>query len=159
MPTNTYTPLATLTLTGTDSEVVFSNIGSGYRDLILVFTGTGSVSDNQRVRFNADSGSNYSYVFARGNGSSATSSASTATEFTFGEIDNAVVCTNILQVFDYAQTDKHKAILQRSNDTTNSVFMYSGRWASTSAVTSISVFPASGTYSIGSTFSLYGIAS
>ena len=158
MPTPTYIPLATLNLSTSTSEIVFSSIPATYRDLIVVFTGTGTISDNQRARFNGNTGSNYSVVFARGNGSTATSSSSTDTQFTFGEIDSSVVCTNIMQIFDYAQTDKHKTILQRSNDTTNSVFMYAGRWALTDAINTISIYPASGSYNIGATCSLYGIA-
>lgn len=155
--TPTHVLLNQVTLGVASSTVTFSNVPQGYGDLVLVINGTGTVADNQRARFNGDTGSNYVTVFARGTGSSTSSGSGTDAQFTFGEIDNSVVCTNTMQVFDYAQTDKHKAILQRSNDTTNSVFMYAGRWASTAAVTSISVYPASGSYNIGNVFSLYGV--
>jgi hypothetical protein len=157
MPTNTYTPIASVTLSATASEIVFSGLPQTFRDLIVVLNGTGTVSDNQRARFNGDTSSIYTTVFARGNGSSATSGTSSDTQFTFGEIDNSVVCTNIMQVMDYAQTNKHKTVLQRSNDTTNSVFMFAGRYASTNAVTSISLYPASGSYNSGTTFTVFGV--
>jgi len=55
MPTNTYTPLATLTLTGSDSSITFTNIPQTYRDLILVSVPYGNQTNDATVAFNGSS--------------------------------------------------------------------------------------------------------
>jgi hypothetical protein len=153
MPTNTYTPLATVSLASTASSVTFSSIPATYRDLIIVVTGTTSVNQGALVRFNGDSGNN-SQVAMYGNGSSAAS---------FAEANNSslqmytVQSQATIQVMDYSATDKHKTTLVRSGGQSSSTFAFATRWASTAAITSIALSTASGTFSSGSTFSLYGV--
>jgi hypothetical protein len=60
---------------------------------------------------------------------------------------------------DYSATDKHKTGLHRYGIPSDSVLTTATRWASTSAVTSLLVFPRTGSFNIGSTFNLYGIVS
>jgi len=165
MPTNTYTPLATLTLTGGDSEIVFSNIPATYRDLIVVaqfqMSGTSSAS---RLRLNGDTGANYSGVWATGTGSgsggSGSESGATGARIigaSFGP-DNTFGNQLILQVMDYSATDKHKTVLSRYSGAATEVQMTASRWANTAAVTSVTIYDVLGqTYQSGSTFSLYGV--
>lgn len=168
MPTNTYTPLATLTLTGTDTEVVFSSIPATYRDLILVSSTRNSAYNapyNQyRIRVNSDGGANYNVVRMLGDVNGAGSaSESGSVEFTvyFSEPSSASsYAVTISQFMDYAQTDKHKTILTRNDAPSQGITgAYAARWASTAAITSISIFPPPGfgAWAIGSTFSLYGV--
>ena len=159
MPTNTYTPLATLTLTGTDSEIIFASIPSTYRDLILVVNGFTSSNFQFQTRFNGDSGSNYPYVqMYAAPGSGSDSGTLSHVRAVFGGSGYAEVAT--LQIMDYSATDKQKTVLARENAIANSwVGARASRWANTAAINSISLTPVSGTFSIGSTFSLYGIAS
>jgi hypothetical protein len=165
MPTPTYTPLANITLGSTATSVTFSSINQSYRDLILVFEGSANTSDRVvAIRFNSDSGSNYSRVQMSGTGSSAASGtlSGTATDFyyqaTASQQTNAVV-----QIMDYTATDKHKSMVSRANTPAAYVFANAHRWASTAAITSLQVFPATtsyganGSFNIGSTFALYGI--
>jgi hypothetical protein len=165
MPTATYTPLANVTLGSSASSVTFSSIPATYRDLILVFEGSVNTGDRVvAIRFNSDSGSNYSRVQMAGTGSSTSSSplSGTATDFyyqaTASQQTNAVV-----QIMDYTATDKHKSMVSRANTPAAYVFANAHRWASTAAITSLQVFPATGSYgangsfNIGSTFSLYGV--
>lgn len=163
MPTNTYIPIATVTLASTDSEVVFASIPSTYRDLVLVFNGTTSApgADSVTFRFNTDTGSNYSNVRMVGNSSGASSYADTANTLYIGvAVNTSEPMTIHAQIFDYA-TDKHKGVLSRSNQAGGWVTAHAGRWANTSAINTVRVLPTGGsswTFSIGSTFSLYGIA-
>lgn len=70
-----------------------------------------------------------------------------------------------INIMDYSATDKHKTTLIRngkqggSNDGVEAI---AGRWANTAAITSLEIFSITGggiTFSAGSTFALYGIAS
>ena len=164
MPTNTYTPLATITLTGTDSEVVFASIPSSFRDLILVIQAK-STTGNPAVtaRFNSDNTANYPYVRMTGSGSGSGASASITTD-TFLNLAAAFGINTsgngniIAQIMDYSATDKHKTVLVRNGDAGLGVEAIAGRWASTSAITSVTVFnTGSISFATGSTFSLYGV--
>ena len=164
MPTNTYTALATLTLTGTDSEVVFTSIPASYRDLVLVVDQKIDTGETE-VRFNTDDGSNYSTVTMRGG---ADSSYYSTTYTTTGlRPQNSAGGTNglfQLQIMDYSATDKQKITLLRSGNgsssATTSVQAHAVRWANTSAINRIRCTAiGGGTYQVGSTFSLWGIAS
>jgi hypothetical protein len=162
MPTNTYTPLATVTLTGTDSEVVFSNIGSGYRDLILVCSMLGTGGDGVvRVRFNSDTGTNYHNVFAYGEAPSTTGSISSNISYAYGSITNAgtsIATLATIQLQDYSVTDKHKTMLIKSGYGTNNAWIGASRWANTNAITSISLsHNGTNSFASGSTFNLFGV--
>jgi hypothetical protein len=162
VPTPTYIPLATLTLTATDSEIVFSSIPATYRDLILVFQGRTSGGGNLHARFNSDSGSNYSVVRAGGNGSTTVSSTSSFTNAEFSmtvQMDSTTLTQNITQIMDYSATDKQKTYLTRMDRANAGTEMLAGRWANTaSAINQIQIFTSnSSTFSVGSTFSLFGV--
>jgi hypothetical protein len=110
------------------------------------------------MRFNGDSGSNYSNMVAYGDGSSTASASGSGTSFELGYFTTNPAMS-ITQVLDYSATDKHKTTLIRygSPASSNITAMRVARWASTSAITSITLTTTTGTYSIGTTFSLYGI--
>jgi hypothetical protein len=157
MPTPTYTPLATVTLGSSASSVTFSSIPATYRDLIVVFVGSASTAADLRIQLNADTGSNYSFVYAFGAPPSVFSAAGTQNGLTFGAVDGNQTLSKI-SIMDYSATDKHKTSLTRwDSASSNAVAMYASRWANTAAVTSLLVFPTSGTLSTGATVNLYGI--
>lgn len=170
MPENVsaLTPLATITLTGTQSTVTFSSISGSYRDLILVGSNILSSTNNDAmsVRLNTDSGSNYSYISGRGDGGN----ASYSNEQNVAQSQHSPVMIPsttgpadfVIHFLDYAQTDKHKTFISRAN-TPDATFRGAGmtvnRWASTSAITTITLrFNSAATYAVGSTFSLYGVS-
>jgi len=160
MPTPTYVPLATVTLGGTASSVTFSSIPATYRDLVVVGAGFASTAAGVTARFNGDTGANYNQVVMAGDGGSAFSSSSANTTSTqFGRFDNTTLANFVTQVMDYSATDKHKSYLSRYNSSAVLTAALAGRYASTSAITSLLLFPESGTFSTGATFNLYGIAS
>jgi hypothetical protein len=160
----TYIPLATLTLTGSDSLIVFDSIPQIYRDLILISTGTpASGADALRFRFNGDTGNNYSFVRIWGENSSAFSSSATTNFGYSGDLPGTNPrFLSKLQIMDYSATDKHKTTLVNHaydpSVASYNAFTTANRWANTSAITSISIFCVS-SFNAGSTFSLYGIAS
>jgi hypothetical protein len=163
MPTPTYTALATRTLTGAAASVTFSSIPATYRDLIIVVSGSLAVSGHPLCRFNSDTGSNYSHIMAQGGaGYGVFSALRTSTSMGMYEpqnLDANVVFNFSLNLMDYSATEKHKFGLIRLNGVVAGspvVAMTGGRWANTSAVTSVTVL-ATQNYNIGTTLSLYGI--
>lgn len=155
--------LANITLGSAASTVTFSSIPGTYRDLRLV-SNVVSLSGSPTAlgayaRFNGDSGSNYTTVYAYGNGSS-TGSGSEATSTLFWGAFPASGGIDHWDILDYSATDKHKSALGRADGNGASTWMYSGRWANTAAITSITLTsPDSGTktFGAGSTFALYGV--
>jgi hypothetical protein len=163
MPTPTYTALATRTLTSTAASVTFSSIPATYRDLILVTEVIAGTNQGANVRYNSDSGSNYSTVVMRAYGASIAESGSTTDNviyITYSGIGSGQKCLTTFSVMDYSATDKHKTALHRSNYTgTSTTFVeaMATRWANTSAITSLQFFASTGSFAVGSTFSLYGV--
>jgi hypothetical protein len=161
-----YIALATITLTGIDSEIVFSSIPATYKDLILISSPIHSGAGPNRMLLNGDSGANYPFVQMGGVGSgSGFSNSGTQNFFTpFTNSDPGLTSgvIGITQIMDYAQTDKHKTILMRNSSEATSrspmVAALAARWTSTNAVTSITIYSVSTTMAAGSTFSLYGVA-
>jgi hypothetical protein len=160
VPISTYTPLANITLGSSAASVTFSSITS-YRDYILVYDGTLSSADYVNIQFNADTGTNYNYVNMAGYSGGAYSNSvsnnnklglpyAEANQRTFGQIS----------IFDASATDKHKSTLSRVSgyDAGLSTWATAGRWASTSAITSIKIFPTTASFNTGTTFSLFGVS-
>ena len=161
----TYEPIATNTLGSATNTVTFSSISQAYTDLILVCTGKNSNSfDGIDIRVgngSLDTGSNYSQLMANGNGSSAQSSAdSNATSMTnMGITSSSTEQVSIYQFMNYSNTTTYKTVLGRSNVTDFRVAAIAGLWRSTSAINTISLRSdnASYNFTVGSTFTLYGI--
>jgi hypothetical protein len=157
MPTPTYTPLATVTLGSSASTVTFSNIPAIYRDLILIGTGAATSAAGIAVRYNGDTSSNYFRVFMQGTGSGSGTSAADTQNRLFISGWNTTNNNVIHQIMDYSATDKHKTSVSRGNSPAGELFAMAGRWANTSAITSITVLLDANNIAAGSTFSLYGV--
>jgi microcompartment protein CcmK/EutM len=158
MPTPTYTPLATVTLGSSASSVTFANIGSGYRDLILVANGKFS-SSNSLIRIRVGNGtvytgSNYPTLYAN---SGPASVAYTGTAMDGGRWDN-VEGLYTAHLMDYSATDKHKTVLVRNGSASfSSTQMNAHRWTSTSVINIIQVLSTDNTFASGTTFNLFGV--
>jgi len=153
MPTATYIALANTTLTGSVSGVTFSSIPATYRDLVLVINGT-SNSDNRAfyIRFNGTSPDvDTAMVY--------TSNNTSATDAGLYFVTDTTQFNAIINVMDYSATDKHKTVLFRTNRNAATVMMSAGRWASTNAVTSMTIDRSGFTLQSGTTLALYGIIS
>lgn len=160
MPTPTYKALANITLSSSAASVTFGSIPGTYRDLVLVIDGTVSSADTLGLRFNSDSGNNYFSVSMNGNGSTASSGSWTSVSSGYFGIFYTTQSNAIINIMDYSATDKHKTFISRSNNAGNLVRAHATRWASTNAITSVTLTSFGGVnYSSGSTFALYGIES
>jgi len=157
--TNTYTPIASVTLSASTSEIVFSGLPQTFRDLILVSNGNVTSSLTTRLRFNGDAGSNYNYVSAAGdNGGGTYSVAATNTGIIpLPDFADNGAFQHIYQIMDYSQTNKHKTVLVRAGVSGTSPNMVAGRWANSAAVTSLSITASANAYTSGSTFTLFGV--
>ena len=161
MATPTYTLIDSVTLGSSASSVSFTSISAtGKGDLVLVVDAKSSIGTVEPgIRLNADSGSSYSYVRAYGDGDGANSSSGTTTTAgSGGTIPTYERVLEVTTILDFSATDKHKSMLHRWNRPTETVRMTFSRWASTAAVTSLSV-GSGGTFAIGSAFHLYQIES
>jgi hypothetical protein len=155
----TYTPIATQTLSSAASSVTFSSISGSYTDLVLVVNATFSNAStaNLLMQFNGDTTSNYSATRLLGDGSAASSGRVSGTYMMIGDINNALF-SSIINIQNYANTTTYKTALARTGFAGGYLGAYVGLWRSTSAITSVLIgYNGSGTFAVGSTFSLYGI--
>jgi hypothetical protein len=160
MPTQTYTPLATVTLGASAASVTFSSIPATYRDLVLVLNCkivSGDVFP--RAILNSDTGSNYSRITLQSDGLGAYSNTATTAFITLGDANSNFNYNSVTHFMDYSATDKHKTVICRSSHATLQVRAIGNRWANTAAITSIKVELNSSSFDTGSTFNLYGIVS
>jgi len=160
---NTYTELLKTTVGTATSSVTLSSIPSGYTDLVLVINGTNSgTSDDVALQFNGDTGTNYSRTFLQGSGTAATSGSNS--NFTSVPLGGYVLTSanynSIIQIMNYSNSTTNKTQISRGNDASGFLYAITGLWRNTAAITSILCkwYSASGQFSVGSTFSLYGIA-
>jgi hypothetical protein len=158
MPTNTHIALDKVTVGTATSTITFSSIPSIYTDLFLVRSGGVSAPDEIGLRFNGDSGSNYSYTSMSGYGSTA---SGRGTNQNMGRGGAAWTSANntIWNILNYSSTTTFKTTLQRYNDPGDTVGAAITLWRSTAAINSVQVMTLTGSnFTVGTTFSLYGIA-
>jgi hypothetical protein len=154
--TPTYVPLATVTLASADGSVDFTSIPQSFSDLILVANyGAASAGFSGKAYLNADTTpGNYTSVRMVGNGSTYYSSATG--ESIRWEVQATANSLVMLQIMDYSATNKHKTVLVRASNAGAAVEASVSRWNQTTAVDAVRL--AFGTnFTIGSTFSLYGV--
>lgn len=159
---NTYEPIATTTLTNAVSSVTFGSIPQTYTDLVIVVQVlSNSVTDDMYMQFNSDTSANYSYTVLRGQGTSASSSrGSNVTGARFSDTSSPTSTTSnitLSHLQNYSNTTTYKTMISRGNNGSTGVDLFASLWRSTSAISSIKVYPASGNMAVGSSFTLYGI--
>lgn len=169
MATNTFTALDKVTVGTATSSITFSSIPSTYTDLVVVASILPSSTSfyTPSLQFNSDTGSNYSSTWMYGQGTTAVSSRNVSQ--TQMAIDNYAATPAVgypmtvnFSVMNYSNTTTYKTVLARGNDIFASAGETSatvGVWRSTSAITSVTVKGNGANFAVGSTFSLYGIAS
>jgi hypothetical protein len=167
MPTNTYEAIFTETLASAAATVTFSSIPSTYTDLVLIFNGGKSIAGSSvDFRFNSDTGSNYSFTEIYGNGTTAASQR--VSNRTYGALafnavpDSGLTSTIIMNIMNYSNTTTNKTAISRNGSIGTSfpgTEAIVNLWRSTAAINTITLSNSgAATFSIGSTFSLYGIA-
>ncbi len=165
--TNSYESIATVTVaSGTSASLEFTGISSSYTHLQI--RGFFRCSSNQElnIQLNSDTASNYSSHELSGNGATAGTANSSTTHIRTGMNTGYASAANtfsgfILDLLEYKNTNIYKTTRVLSGWDANGsggIMLNSGNWRSTSAVTSIKLFPApSDTFQQYSTFALYGI--
>jgi hypothetical protein len=167
---NTYTLIASNTVgSGGAATVTFSSIVSTYTDLVVKFSArgdAGAVSRSVYVTFNGSSTS-YADRYLQGDGSSASSSSNSGggTKFYAGECTASTATSNTFAnqefyVPNYTASN-FKSVpadsVAETNGTTQYMSLIANLWSNTSAITSITLTLASGSFVQHSTFYLYGI--
>lgn len=160
---STMTPIATVILTATTTNIDFTSIPQNYTDLVLIssFKGTDANTgyNNWNLRINGDSSALYSYTYLRGDGTTSASSRSsgnTKIDFFAPRGNETAFNINIVHFQNYSNTSINKSILLRTNIPISSGFTETaiGLYRNTNAITSIGI---NGATAIGSTFTIYGI--
>jgi hypothetical protein len=168
---NSYESIATTTVgSGGVATVTFSSIPATYTHLQIRWIARDNLAgdgSDSIIRFNSDSGSNYSWHQLIGDGSTAAAYSSTSqTSARAGSITGATAGANVfaatvLDILDYADTNKYKTLRNLAGFDSNGVgniALNSALWMSTSAITSIVIAPRVGVlFSQYSQFALYGI--
>jgi hypothetical protein len=159
--TVTYEAIASVTTSGLQSSVTFSSIPATFTDLVIVEQSTGSVAAYSSTYFNGNNtGTNYSWTYMFGTGGSAISGrVANLNRFEISYHSTSATPNAITyQIMNYANATTFKTMLARYNVANDGVGAYVGLWRKTpEAITSITFDALSGTYTNGSTFSLYGI--
>lgn len=158
-------PIATTLLgVGGSATITFSNIPNTYKHLQIRYINTTStVNQNLDFQFNGDTGSNYAWHRLLGDGASAIAdSTASTTVMRIGRSggNSTSFAGGIFDVLDYANTSKYKTartLYGTDQNGSGLIFLSSGLWQNTAAVTSITITPAAGSFSQYSRFSLYGI--
>jgi len=146
------------------STISFSSIPSTYKNLQVRISCSVSTNSDMWLTFNGDSTtSNYASHILWSNGASTFSSAfGTAYGSYVGFSGSTTSFTGgVTDILDYGSTSKNKTVRTLTGTDTNGagqIYLASGLWMNTStAVTSISIAPISGTFNQYSSFALYGI--
>lgn len=154
----TYTSIATNTVSGTATTITFSSIPSTYTDLIIVTAGPCSADGDISMQVNGDTASNYSFTYLYGTGSAAGSARASNTTKGIAGSSGPDSVNGICHIMNYANTTTYKTFLTRVNRPAAFVAAFANVWRSTSAINSISLLSDSGkTMNTGFTATLYGI--
>ena len=172
-PSGAYDSIATVTVgSGGLASIDFTSIPSTYTHLQVRGIGRSSATASTidpLFRLNSDTGSNYRWHDLSGDGATASAYAPPSTS-TYGDIAGwtplntataGIFSSHILDILDYANTNKYKTARSLGgmdlNGSGGLISLRSSLWMNTNAVTSISIFPSSGSWVQYSSFALYGI--
>jgi hypothetical protein len=164
---NTYDAIATQTLGSSTSTVTFSSIPSTYTDLVLVVSAVENSNAPVYLRVNGLTTSIYSNTWMRGDGSTASSSRyNTAALGGSGlNLDNFSAQPPFpsgfsgqatYNIMNYSNTTTFKTVMLR-HGSSNWTIANVGLIQTTSAISSLEIYPFATSWATGSTFSLYGI--
>jgi hypothetical protein len=157
----TYEPIATTTLTSTQTEVNFTSISQGYTDLVVVCSGSTTSANSLYMQVGngtIDTGANYTATRLIGSGTATSTDRLNNTNNWYISTGNFTDSNSIIQIQNYSNTTTFKTALARQNMPNSFVNLTVHMWRSTSAINTIKIYPASSTLTVGSTFTLYGIA-
>jgi len=165
-----YESIATVTVgAGGATTATFSSIPQTYTHLQIRGIGSLSGDNESRIQVNGDTGSNYAWhqlIGSRtgiGEDSSVSASAGTSVTFIKGQVSYDQFSPFVFDILDYANTNKNKTIrtlsgTENNNASLNSYVRFSsGLWMNTNAISSVTIYAASGSFAQHSQFALYGV--
>jgi hypothetical protein len=162
-----YELISTAFGTGSSNAITFnvSGLGSTYKHLQLRATARSDSGTfpHAFIRFNSDTGSNYSRHYLFGDGSSVTSGGSSSQTSAYavevvGSASGAnIYSSSVVDILDPFSASKNKTVRSLAGWPGAGIFLYSGAWYNTAAVTSITFTLNTGNFTTSSRFSLYGI--
>ena len=171
IPTD-FESIATYAITSNTASVTFSSIPQTYTHLQVRYLGrdtrTGATQQSTFMYVNGDTAANYVQHGLLGDGSTASAFAQTArTNLNLAVIPTSTSSANmfgaaICDILDYTNTNKYKTFRtltgQDQNNVDGTIYFLSGLWMSTSAISSLTVFPNnSQSFVQYSNIALYGI--
>jgi hypothetical protein len=165
-----YESIATANGTGSSGTITFSSIPSTYKHLQIRYIGrnsaTGSAFATIRMRINSYT-SVYPLHRLYGNGASASAYSSTTEvylqdvmEMATNSAATSVYGAGIIDILDYADTNKYKTVRALSgtdNNGSGEIILGSGLYQQTTAISSITLEANGVNWLTNSSFALYGI--
>jgi hypothetical protein len=149
---------------GGAADITFSSIPSTYKHLQIRGIAYGANSGNLYGRFNGDTGNNYARHFIYGDGTSAVAGADPSVNyFNIGLMSNTGnnFAPAVVDILDYTSLTKNKTTKSLTAYDLNGsglLVFYSGAYfINNTAISSIRIFPQTGTFSQYTQFALYGI--
>lgn len=149
---------------GGASSIDFNSIPSNYRDICLFITLRNSGIEAADFRLNGDTTSSYTWYYVQNTGNSMSRGTNTGTSFSEAMLTNGTGTSNTFSssvlYFPNYTSSVHKIFSLETAEEEAAVQAYQrlegGRWANTSAITSISIFGGSNFVQHSSAY-LYGI--
>jgi hypothetical protein len=165
-PGKDFDSIATVTPYTTTTTVVFSSIPSTYRHLQIRWFARSSSLSGLYWTFNGDTGSNYSRHRISADGASIGTSglASQTSIYSVASwgIPNATstFAGGVYDILDYKDTNKYKTmrgLAGQDSNTSGGVELISGLWMNTTAINSLTITLATGSFDSNCSFALYGV--
>ena len=157
-----YESIATANGTGASGVITFSSIAATYKHLQIRYIARSSSGGDAYITLNGSTSASRRHWLS-GDGTSIGASTDTQGYVvpTTGSSNPAnVMGVGVIDILDYADTNKNKVTRTLGGlDMSGSgyVILYSGLWITASAISSLSITAASGSWTTASTFALYGI--
>lgn len=172
-PAGAYELISTTILASSASSVTFSSIPQDFKHLQIRAVTKSNSSDLARIygQLNGVTSGVYTAHNLRGNGSTVTSNSTTTsatqmidvggfTAQTFFEGENEFGAL-VMDILDYSNTSKNTTLRCLSGFRTSSftpyIFLSSGLYMQTTAVSSVNLFLNANSFVAGSRFSIYGL--
>lgn len=156
-----YDSIATTTVgAGGSATITFSSIPQTYKHLQVRCLHQNASTSNLRYQFNGDTATNYSWHQVYGDGANPGASATANEAYGLGSYLFAQWGATVLDVLDYANTNKNKTVRSVGGTDANGsgyVGLQSGLWRNTTAITQIDIKATGGSFIQYSHFALYGI--
>jgi len=162
-----YELISTAFLTSSSGAIAFTFIPATYKHLQIRYTAKNSSTTTQmNITMNGITSGVYIRHSLLGNGSAVSSTASSTSQTAIQLVDSmarsttaSAVAAGVIDILDYSSTSKNTTIraLYGMSDTLTRVYLSSGLYNQTTAVSSLTLTASSGSFTSLSRFSLYGI--